>query len=64
MVSTREKIAGFSERDTCEGIANVTLVANDWDSATYSVQAVNRGSCMATITDQDGHSLTVPVNVR
>lgn len=64
MVSTREKIAGFSERDTCQGIANVTLVAAGGTSATYSVQPLNRGSCMATVQDQDGHSLTVPVNVR
>ncbi|MBV9271178.1 MAG: hypothetical protein JO165_08790 [Candidatus Eremiobacteraeota bacterium] len=64
MVSTREKIGGFSERDSCQGIANLTLVANDWDSATYSVQPVSRGSCTATITDQDGHSLSVPINVR
>lgn len=64
MVSTREKIAGFSERDTCQNIANVTLVAAGGESATYSVQPINRGSCMATIQDQDGHSLTVPINVR
>jgi len=64
MVSTREKIAGFSERDSCQGIANVTLVATGGASATYSVQPVSRGSCMATIQDQDGHSLTVPINVR
>jgi hypothetical protein len=64
MVSTGEKVAGFSERDACQGIAAVTLVAAGAASATYSIKPLARGSCTATIRDQDGHSLAVPITVR
>jgi hypothetical protein len=64
MISTGEKIAGFSERDSCSGIAEVALVAAGGSSATYSVKPVGKGSCVATIADQDGHKLDVPITVR
>ncbi len=64
MISTQEKVAGFSERDSCQGIAEVTLVAAGKSSASYSVKPVARGSCAANIQDQDGHVLAVPIVVR
>ena len=64
MVSTGERVAGFSQRDSCNAIATITLVASGRTSATYSVKPLSRGSCSATIQDEDGHSLTVPVTIR
>jgi hypothetical protein len=64
MVSTEESIAGFSEHDACAGIATVALVVAGKSSATYSVKPIARGSCTATIADQDGHTFTVPITVR
>jgi hypothetical protein len=63
MISTREQVAGFSERDNCKGIAAVTTVASGGSSSTYGVQGVSLGSCTATIQDEDGHILTVPITV-
>jgi hypothetical protein len=64
MVSTGEKLAGFSEGDACQGIATISLIAAGESSATYSVKPIASGSCTATIRDQDGHTLAVPINVR
>ncbi len=64
MISTREQVAGFAERDACQGIAMVTLVAAGVSSATYSVKPLARGSCAANVRDQDGHVLAVPITIR
>lgn len=64
MVSTGAKVAGFAQRDSCAGLADITLVATGRSSATYSVKPLARGSCTATVQDQDGHSLTVPITIR
>lgn len=64
LVRSSAAVAAFSERDACSGIANVTLAASGENSATYSVAAVGRGSCTATIQEQTGAVTSVPINVK
>ena len=63
MVSTNDNVGAFSERDTCSGIARITLVAAGNSAATFSVDPLGAGSCVATVTDEDGQTLQVPVTV-
>ena len=63
MVSSSEKVAAFSERSTCAGIASLTLAATGEAAATYSVKPLSAGSCAATIRDQSGNAVSVPITV-
>lgn len=63
MVSSSDKVAAFSQRSTCAGIAAITLAATGESAATYSVKPLSSGSCMATINDEAGNTLTVPITV-
>lgn len=64
MVSTGEQLAGFAESNSCQGIANVSIVASGASAATYTVKPIGSGACVAIVKDQDGHSVTVPITVR
>ena len=64
LVQSSAAVAAFSERDACNGIANVTLAASGENSATYSVAPVGRGSCTATIKEESGTVTSVPINVQ
>jgi hypothetical protein len=64
LVSTSERIAAFKETDTCAKVASIFVVATADASATYSVKPLAPGSCSATVTDEDGRSVSVPIVVR
>ncbi len=63
MISSSEKVAAFSERSTCDGIALVTLSASGEAAATYTVKPIAPGSCSATIRDEAGNTVSVPITV-
>ncbi len=64
MVSSTQKVAAFSERSTCDGIATVTLAATGEAAATYSVKPVSTGSCTAVVRDEAGNAVSVGITVR
>lgn len=64
MVSSSAKVAAFSERDTCSGIAAITLAASGEAAATYTVKPLAAGTCSAMIRDEAGNTVMVPVTVR
>ncbi|MDQ2872545.1 MAG: hypothetical protein M3R35_05405 [Candidatus Eremiobacteraeota bacterium] len=63
LVTSSDHQAAFSERSTCTGIASITLAVTGEAAATYSVKPLSAGSCTATITDEIGHTLDVPITV-
>jgi hypothetical protein len=64
LVSTTERVAAFKETDNCAKIASIFVAATADASATYSVKPLAPGSCSATVTDEDGRSVSVPIVVR
>lgn len=64
LVSTTERVAAFKETDTCANVASIFVAATADASATYSVKPLAAGSCTATVTDEDGRTVTVPIVVR
>ena len=63
-VKSSERITAFKETDNCTGIASVYVAATGQSSATYTVKPLATGQCTATITDEAGNTLAVPVAVR
>lgn len=63
MVSSTDNVAAFSQRSTCAGIASITLAATGEAAATYSIKPISSGSCSATISDETGNTVTVPITV-
>jgi hypothetical protein len=63
MVLSSAKIAAFSERDTCQGIAAVALAASGEAAATFTVKPVSSGTCSAVVRDEAGNSVMVPIAV-
>jgi hypothetical protein len=63
-VKSTERVSGFRETDTCSGIASVFVAATGQSSATYSVKPLLAGTCSATITDEAGNTLSIPITVR
>lgn len=64
MVSATERVAGFKEADTCSGIATVYVTATAQTSAVYTVKPVAAGTCTATISDETGQTVSVPITVQ
>ncbi|HLI94482.1 MAG TPA: hypothetical protein VKT72_00160 [Candidatus Baltobacteraceae bacterium] len=64
MVMSSEKIAAFSEQDTCKGIAAISLAASGESAATYSVKPIAPGTCSVAVRDQAGNNIMVPITVR
>ncbi|MDQ2866332.1 MAG: hypothetical protein M3R51_08910 [Candidatus Eremiobacteraeota bacterium] len=64
MVSSSDEVAAFSERNSCAGIATVTLATTGEAAAAYTVKPLSAGSCAATISDEAGNRVTVAINVR
>ena len=64
LVSTTERVAAFKETDNCTNVASIFVAATADASATYSVKPLAAGSCTATVTDEDGHTVSVPISVR
>jgi hypothetical protein len=64
LVSSGERVAAFKETDNCAKIASIFVAATADSSATYSVKPIAAGSCSATVTDEDGHTVSVPIVVR
>jgi hypothetical protein len=64
MVLSNAKIAAFTERDTCQGIAAISLAASGEAAATYTVKPLAAGTCSAMIRDEAGNSVMLPVTVR
>ncbi len=63
MALSSAKVAAFSERDTCKGIASISLAASGEAAATYSVKPIGPGTCSAVIHDEAGNSIMVPIAV-
>lgn len=63
LVSSTDRVSAFKETDNCKGIAMVFVAATGESSATYSVKPNGAGSCTATITDENGNSIAVPIVV-
>lgn len=63
MVLSSAKIAAFSERDTCQGIATVALAASGEAAATFTVKPVSSGTCSAVVHDESGNSVMIPIAV-
>jgi hypothetical protein len=63
-VRSTERVSGFRETDTCSGVASVFVSATGQSSATYSVKPLGPGSCTATITDEAGNTIAIPIAVR
>lgn len=63
LVSSTERVSAFKETDDCKGVATVYVAATGESSATYSVKPSAAGSCTATITDENGNAITVPIVV-
>jgi hypothetical protein len=64
MVLSSAKVAALSERDTCQGIASITLAASGEAAATFTVKPVSAGTCSAVVHDQAGNTVMVPITVR
>jgi hypothetical protein len=64
MVLSNAKIAAFTERDTCQGIAAISLTSSGEAAATYMVKPLAAGTCSAAIRDEAGNSIMLPVTVR
>jgi hypothetical protein len=64
LVSTSERVAAFKETDNCANVASIFVAATADASATYSVKPLAPGSCSATVTDEDGRSVSVPIVIR
>jgi hypothetical protein len=64
LVSSAERVAAFKETDDCAKVASIFVAATADASATYSVKPLAAGSCTATVTDEDGHTVAVPIVVR
>lgn len=64
MALSTAKVAAFTERDTCKGIASIALSASGEAAATYVVKAIAPGTCSAVIRDEYGNRAIVPVTVR
>jgi hypothetical protein len=64
LVSSGERVAAFKETDNCAKVASIFVAATADASATYSVKPIAPGSCTATVTDEDGHAVSVPIVVR
>jgi hypothetical protein len=64
LVSSTERVASFKETDTCANIASIYVAATADASATYSVKPIAAGSCTATVKDDSGNTVSVPIVVR
>lgn len=64
MVLSSAKVAAFTERDTCQGIAAVSLTSSGEAAATYMVKPVAPGTCSAVVRDESGNTVMVPITVR
>ena len=64
LVSSGERVAAFKETDNCSGVASIFVAATADASATYSVKPIAAGTCTATVTDEDGHAVSVPIVIR
>lgn len=63
LVSSTDRVSAFKETDNCKGIATVFVAATGESSATYSVKPSAAGSCTATVTDENGNAISVPIVV-
>ena len=64
LVTSPDRVTAFKESDNCTGVAAVSVAATGESTATYSVKPLAAGSCTATITDETGSTLSVPIVVR
>ena len=63
LVSSTERVAALKETDNCGGVAAINVAATGESSATYTVRPLAAGSCMATVTDEGGHAIIVPISI-
>lgn len=63
LVSSTDRVSAFKETDNCSGIATIFVAATGESSATYSVKPSGAGSCTATVTDENGSSIAIPIVV-
>lgn len=64
LVSSPERVASFKETDNCANVASIFVAATADASATYSVKPIAAGSCTASVKDESGNTVTVPIVVR
>jgi hypothetical protein len=64
LVSSAERVASFKETDNCANIASIFVAATADASATYSVKPLAAGACTATVKDDSGNTVSVPIVVR
>jgi hypothetical protein len=63
MVSSTGRVAGFNEKDDCQGIASIFVSTTAQTSAVYSVKPIAAGTCTARVTDEAGRTISVPITV-
>lgn len=64
IVESTARVTAFKETDNCSKVATIFVAATGDASATYSVRPVAAGSCTAQITDEAGHTISVPITVQ
>jgi hypothetical protein len=64
LVSSTERVASFKETDNCANIAAIFVAATADASATFSVKPLAAGSCTASVKDENGNTVAVPIIVR
>jgi len=64
LVTGSGRVTAFKETDNCANIASVFVAATGQSSATYTVKPLASGSCTATIADEAGNTLAVPITIR
>jgi hypothetical protein len=63
LVQSTAPVAGFREHDTCDGIASVYVASVADTAATYAVKPVAPGHCTATVRNEVGASIAIPIVV-
>jgi hypothetical protein len=64
LVQSATKSTGYKETDDCTGIAAIFVAATGDTSATYTVRPLGPGTCTATVQNDSGSVIRVPITVK
>jgi hypothetical protein len=64
LVQSTAPVVGFREHDTCAGIATVYVASVADTAATYAVKPLAPGTCSATVRNEAGAAISIPIAVR
>ena len=64
LVQSTAPVVGFREHDTCANVASIYVASIADAAATYAVKPLGPGTCTATVRNEAGASIAIPIAVR